>query len=159
MKNLYAFVLLLSGALFIGCTENIPTDPDMKLLKQDSQLIKDKIPICCQVCDPLSGMCRLNGCVEYTHQLVAGTENRNGLYTILLDLKMNSQLCDKCMIVHLEWLIKGNSQESVNVSEDGIALLDKSYSITNRDDVVLYVRYMVTTDGVGIVSTSIVEVE
>lgn len=159
MKNFYAFVFLLSGSLFIGCTENVPTDPNMKMSKPEVQIIKDKIPLCCLVIDPLSGECRLNGCIEYTHQLIAGTGNRVGLYTVLLDLKMNSQLCDKCMTAHLEWLVKGNSQETVNVSEEGIALLDKSYSITNREDVVLYVQYLVTTDGVGIANTAIIEVE
>lgn len=159
MKNFIAFAVLLSLLFFCACQENITTAPGTSLIKPNSQIIHDKIPICCEVCDPLSGVCRVNGCVEYTHQILTMTDNPDGLYTIQLDLNMFSKLCDKCMMMHPEWLIRGYSQETVNVSEEGIALVTKYYDITNRFDVVLRVIYLVTTEGAGIAEIKIIPMQ
>lgn len=159
MKNFIAFAVLLSLLFFCACQENITTAPDKNLIKPNSQIIHDKIPICCEVCDPLSGVCRVNGCVEYTHQILTMTDNPDGLYTIQLDLQMLSKLCDRCMMMHPEWLVRGYSQEIVNVSEEGIALVTKYYDITNRFDVVLRVIYLVTTEGAGIAEIKIVPMQ
>ena len=46
--------------------------------------------------------------------------------------------------------LQAKSEDSMYISEEGIYILQKAYSITNRDDVVLVVQYLVTTEGVGI---------
>lgn len=159
MKILFSLAILMGIICLVGCQENIPTDPITNLSKPSPQIIHGKIPICCEVRDPLSGVCRVDGCVEYTHQIIETPEHPSGVYTILIDLKMNSKLCDRCMMMHPAWLVKGNSEETINVSEEGIALFYKSYEITNREDVVLYVQYLVTTEGVGIVNMDIIDIE
>jgi len=62
-------------------------------------------------------------------------------------------------MVHPDWIIRGYSEETVNVSEDGIALVTKQYEITNRFDVVLKVTYLVTTNGAGIAEVLIVPMQ
>ena len=159
MKNFFSIIILMGIICLVSCQENIPTDPITNLSKPTPPIIHDKIPICCEVCDPLSGTCRLNGCVEYTHQIIDGPENPDGLYTIRLTLQMLSKLCDKCMMMHPEWLIRGNGDLTVNVSEEGIALVTRLYDITNRFDVALKVIYLVTTEGAGIASVMIVPMQ
>jgi len=159
MKYFFSLIGIFGLLFFFACQENITTAPGTSLMKPNSQIIRDKIPICCEVCDPISGVCRVNGCVEYTHQILTLNDNPDGLYTIQLDLNMLSKLCDKCMMMHPEWLIRGYSQETVNVSEEGIALVTKHYDITNRFDVVLRVIYLVTTEGAGIAEIKIVPMQ
>ncbi|NWG28151.1 MAG: hypothetical protein HXY48_06405 [Ignavibacteriaceae bacterium] len=159
MKCFFALLILIIILGLSGCQENIPTDPIVNFPKPISQIIQDKIPICFELCDPLSGVCRVNGCVEYTHQIITAPLNVAGLYTVLLNLQMNSELCSMCMMMHPEWLMRGYGEETVNVSEEGIALVTKLYEITNRFDVVLEVIYLVTTDGVGIAEMKIVPMQ
>jgi hypothetical protein len=78
---------------------------------------------------------------------------------IALHLNINACLNDIAAAANLQWRIEGKSYDLVSVSEEGILFLDKTYSITNRNDVVLYVRYMITTDGVGISSITLVQIE
>jgi len=59
----------------------------------------------------------------------------------------------------IKWSVKGKSQDVVTVSEEGILLIEKSYWIANRYDVVLLVQYLVTTDGVGISGVSLAPLE
>lgn len=159
MKSFFAVSILIIIFYLVGCNENIPTDPMTNFSKLNSQIIHDKIPVCYELRDPLSGVCRVNGCVEYTHQIISAPLNTAGLYTVLLNLQMNSELCSMCMMMHPEWLIRGYSEETVNVSEEGIALVTKLYEITNRFDVVLEVIYLVTTEGVGIAEMKIVPMQ
>lgn len=159
MKNFISLIGMLGLLFFWACQENNITDPGTNLSKPNTELIRSKIPICCEVCDPISGVCRVNGCVEYTHQIIAIANNPDGLYTIQLDLQILSKLCDKCMMMHREWLVRGYSQDILNVSEEGIALVTKYYDITNRFDVVLRVIYLVTTEGAGIAEIKIVPMQ
>jgi hypothetical protein len=62
-------------------------------------------------------------------------------------------------MMHLEWRIQGRSNDIVYVSEDGILLIEKCYTITNRSDVVLLVKYLVTTNGIGISSVILAPLE
>lgn len=160
MKNLIVIAISLSLALMIGCQENLITDPE------NSALLKGKAPevkslkISYEIKDLTYGVCNLSGRVNYTHEVTSMTMNpRQGLYEISLSLYMNSVLCDKLGLVHLEWRAEGRSNEIVTVSEDGILLLEKTYKITNRPDVVLLVKYLVTTNGVGIASVNVVRLE
>ena len=121
---------------------------------------KNRIKICCEVQDPNYGICNLNGCVDYDFKVTSKTMNPGpGTYEISLTLYMNSVLCDMLGMVHLEWRVEGKSHDVVYVSEEGILLLEKSYWITNRTDVVLLVKYLVTTNGVGIASVNLIPLE
>ena len=159
MKKLLFSLVFFSLVLIIGCRENITTDPLSGLMKKSGEMLNERIKICCPVCDPLSGVCNVNGYVDYLHQIIADPENESGVYTILLNLEMNSELCDKCMRVHLDWAIKGFSEDTVYVSEEGIAIVDKTYLISNRNDIILCVQYLVTTEGIGIPNMWLQEVD
>ena len=164
MKTFFVTLAAFLLALIIGCRESLINEPETSLLKKDeisasTTTTTNSIKICCEVRDPQYGSCNLNGCVKYVHQIINRTMNPIGLNEISLRLHMDSKLCDKLGMVHLEWRAEGRSNDIVYVSEEGILLVEKTYWITNRNDVVLLVRYMVTTDGVGISSVNLVPLE
>ena len=160
MKNLFVIVAIFSLALLSGCQENPVFEPQTSSLLKDKKPEKNRIKICCEVQDPNFGVCNLNGCVDYNFEVKSMIMSpRPGAYEISLTLRMNSVLCDKLGMVHLEWRVEGKSHDVVHVSEEGILLLEKSYWITNRTDVVLLVKYLVTTNGVGIASVNLVPLE
>ncbi|HEY6436134.1 MAG TPA: hypothetical protein VIY47_06065, partial [Ignavibacteriaceae bacterium] len=72
---------------------------------------------------------------------------------------INASILDLVGRSHLDWRIEGRSDDLVYVSEEGILLLEKTYNITNRTDVVLLIKYLVTTNGVGIANVNVVPVE
>ncbi|NWG28147.1 MAG: hypothetical protein HXY48_06385 [Ignavibacteriaceae bacterium] len=165
MKTFFLTLAAFSLALIImGCQENVSTEPETSTLFKDgitttNTNLFNRIKICCEVRDPEYGACNLNGNVNYVHQVINQTMNPLGLNEILLKLQMDSRLCDMLGMMHLEWRIEGRSEDVVYVSEEGIAVIEKCYSITNRTDVVLLVKYLVTTDGVGISSLNLAPLE
>ena len=159
MKKIFVALVALSLALIIGCQENLLNEPATSLEKKKYDVLKDVINICCRVQDPFSGGCTLNGCVTYVHQIINRAMNPSGLYEVSLHLEMDSELCSPIGMVHLEWRINAKSDDIIYVSEDGIALVEKSYKITNREDVLLVVRYIVTTDGVQISGVNLAQIE
>ena len=159
MKNLIVIAVSLSLALMIGCQENLINEPETSSLMKDKRPEVSRIKICCEVKDPEYGICRLNGCVDYTYTIITNKMVPRKITEISLNIYMNSVLCDKLGMVHLEWRAEGRSNEIVSVSEEGILLLEKTYSITNRPDVVLLVQYLVTTNGVGIANVNVVPLE
>jgi hypothetical protein len=159
MKTLFALIVAFLLVFFLGCQENAVTEPVFPLEKNDKPVTEQYMKICCELLDPQFGLCNLTGCVTYIHQIMNYSPNTTGLYEISLSLEMDSELCDKLGMYHLEWNIKGRSKDIVYVSEDGIAIVEKSYWITNRNDEMLLVQYLVTTNGVGIANLSLVEIE
>ena len=159
MKNLFVTLVAVLLALIIGCQENFMNEPGYSVEKKSDNVKKNVINICCQVQDPFAGGCTVNGCVTYVHKIINRAMNPTGLYEVSLQLQMDSELCSPLGLLHLEWKIKAKSDNKIYVSEDGIALVEKSYKITNRDDVVLLVRYIVTTDGVRISGVNLAEIE
>ena len=164
MKTFFVTLVAFLLALIIGCQENLINEPGDSLLKKDeittsTTTTTNSLKICCEVRDPEYGACNLNGCVNYVHKIINRAMNPTGLYEISLRLHMDSKLCDKLGMVHLEWRAEGRSDDIVYVSEDGILLLEKCYSITNRSDVVLLVKYLVTTNGIGISSVNLAPLE
>jgi len=160
MKNLIAIVVSLSLALMIGCQENLITDPENSVLFKGKEPEVKSLKISCEVKDLTYGVCNLKGRVNYTHEVTSKTMNpRQGLYEISVSLYINAVLSDRLGIAHLEWRVEARSNDIVTVSEDGILILEKCYSISNRTDVVLLVKYLVTTNGVGIASIDLVPLE
>ncbi len=161
MKTFFVTLIAFSLALLIGCQESIlnEPEPEISLEKTATHTSRNTIELCCQVQDPLSGTCNLNGCVTYVHQVINRGMNPLSSKVISLHLNINASLNDLDGIADLKWRIEGRSYDLVSVSEEGILLLDKTYNITNRNDVVLYVQYMITTDGVGVSSVTLVQIE
>lgn len=159
MKTLILSLVACLLAMFYACQENAINQPETAQIHKHNLPVTNSIKICCEVRDPIYGFCNLNGCLDYTHEIIRETMHPRAVYMISVKLYMNSILCDKLGMVHLEWRAEDRSDDIVYVSEDGIALLEKSYSITNRSDVVLLVRYLVTTNGIGLADTKIVQLE
>jgi len=161
MKFIISLIVLMFILILSGCQDYSPVEPNSQSNKKaNSQFeIIDRIDICCEVCDPISGVCRVLGMVEYVHNIIEVPENPAEVYTISLTLDMSSQLCDRCMIMHKPWIAEGTSNHTVYVSEEGIAIVERGYLISNRNDIMLCVQYLVTTEGVGIPNMWIEEID
>jgi len=159
MKTLFVSLVAFSLALLIGCHENLINEPGTSLDKKSDPAKRGFLKISYELQDPFSGICNLNGSVTYVHQKVNRAMNPLGSNEIALHLEMDARLCSQLGMLHPEWRVEGRSDDVVYVSEEGILLIEKSYNITNRTDVVVLVKYMVTTDGVGISSVSLAEIE
>jgi len=159
MKNLIVAAVILMLAVLLGCQENLIIQPDSSPLLKGEKPIQEKIEICCEVNDISYGMCSLNGFVYYTHEVIRNTMHPRVENLVSLKIHMNSILCDRLGMLHLEWRVEDKSEDVLYVSEEGIYLLEKSYWIENRDDVVLLVQYLVTTDGVGISKLTLAPIE
>lgn len=149
MKKLFLTTVIFSVLLFIGCQENSITEPAGALEKTGNPVNRETIQINFVIDDPLAGKVELVGEVYYTHELLNSDQHRNQ-FLVSVSLEFNSQLNDMLGMMHLEWRSSGKSEDSMYISEEGIYILQKAYSITNRDDVVLVVQYLVTTEGVGV---------
>ena len=160
MKTFFVTLIAFSLALIIGCQENTVNEPANALLKHDDNLVTaNTLKLNYEIQDPLYGSSRLSGTVSYVHQIINRAMNPVGLYEISLHIEMNSELDDLLGMMHLEWIVRERSDDIVYVSEEGILLVEKTYWITNRNDVVLLVKYLVTTNGVGISSVNLVPLE
>jgi len=160
MKKLLFSLVVFSVLFVLGCEENLINEPAVALLKQKDNLASGRtIILNYELQDPSYGYSRLSGSVSYVHQIINRAMNPMGLYEISLHIEMNSELDDHLGLMHLEWIVQGRSEEIYYLSEEGILLVEKSYWITNRNDVVLLVQYLVTTNGVGISNVSLVPLE
>lgn len=149
MKKILLIIAALSVLFVIGCQENSITDPFSTLEKTGNSVTKDTIQINFVIEDPLAGSSELVGVVYYTHELL-NSDQLNNQFLVSVSLELNSLLNDMLGMMHLEWSSSGKSEDSMYINEEGIYILQKSYSITNRNDVVLVVQYLVTTEGVGV---------
>jgi hypothetical protein len=149
MKKLFLTTAIFSVLFFIGCQENSITEPAGTLEKTGDPVNREIIQMNFVIDDPLAGSIELVGEVYYTHEL-ASSDQLSNLFLVSVSLDLNAQLFDMLGGTHPEWSSSGKSEDSMYISEEGIYILQKAYSITNRDDVVLIVQYLVTTEGVGI---------
>lgn len=160
MKTFFVTLAAFSLALIIGCQENMLNEPSGVALKHQDHLVSTNIiKLNYNVRDPLYGTCCLSGRVTYSFQILNRAMNPTGLSEIAINIYINSELNDMLGMMHLEWRVEGRSDDIVYVSEDGIVLIEKCYSITNRNDVVLLVRYLVTTNGIGISGINLAPLE
>ena len=149
MKRLILSTIVLSVLFFVGCQENPITDPVGTLEKTGNPDGKEIIQMNFMIDDPVAGSVEIVGEVYYTHE-VGNSDQLSDLFLVSVTLDLNAELNDMLGMMHLEWKSSGKSEDSMYISEEGIYILQKAYSITNRDDVVLIVQYLVTTEGVGI---------
>jgi hypothetical protein len=149
MKKLLLTAVVFSVLFIIGCQENSITDPVGTLEKRSNTDTREIIQMNFMIDDPLAGKVELVGEVYYTHEL-ANSDHRSSQFLVSVSLELNVQLFDMLGGTHPEWSSSGKSEDSMYISEEGIYILQKAYSITNRNDVVLIVQYLVTTEGVGI---------
>lgn len=160
MKTLFLILVAFLFALIIGCRESLINEPAETMLKQKDNLVNaHTVHINYEISDPLYGVSRLTGKVTFVHQLINQPMGPIGFNRVSIQINIDSELENLFGMMRSKWRIQGRSFDIICVSEEGIVLIEKTYWITNRNDVVLLVRYMVTTDGVGISSVNLVSVE
>ena len=160
MKTFFVTLAAFSLALIIGCQENMLNEPSDALLKHKDNLVTtSNIKLNYDLRDPLVGISKLSGQVSYTFQVITEAMNPMALNRVAIHIDIDAELDDMYGMMHLEWRIQGRSDDVVTVSEEGIVLIEKCYSITNRSDVVLLVQYLVTTNGIGISNVSLAPLE
>jgi len=163
-------LILTTGVLmifaFIGCMENQLTQPEptpenaatkpcLIETAPDPQVLKGEIKLCCELCDPLTGDCKLMGSVAYAHTTLTNT---GGLTKVQINFNMNSQLYTRMMNCAPN-KITGGSCDTVYVNEMGVCFIEKNYEITNRPDVRLGVNYKVTIEDAEIIGTRLHQID
>ncbi len=154
MKKILITAMIFFIIILTGCRGQLPTEPvtKTKISKESSR----KMEICCEVQDPYSGVCQLNGTLIYSLRVLPANSITDGNQTVFLTLDINAVLCDRLGMMHLCWQIKDYCEEELSVSEDGIRILEKDYAVSNRNDVLIRITYLITLNGVSISSISIV---
>ncbi|MCW8805181.1 MAG: hypothetical protein OQK56_01875 [Ignavibacteriaceae bacterium] len=157
MKNLLLTLVAFSVLLLIGCQENSITDPI-----QDSGLQKSDDPSVHTGTMTLEGTLELpnqpnsylsiNGQADYVHELFfIDPIPPAPQYYVSLGLSVNADLSDLSSPIDPIYSISEQTEDLFYVSEEGIYLLEKTFSIQGRDDsMVLRCRFLVTTNGIGL---------
>jgi len=149
MYKIFINLLVLTTILVVGCGENSLNVPVGTLEKNGNTPTREILNFNLVINDPIAGSSELVGTAYYTHE-VANSNLQGNQFLVSVSIDMNSELNDMLGMMHLEWNSSGQSNESFYINEEGIYLLQKAYSITNRDDVMLIIQYLVTTEGMGI---------
>jgi hypothetical protein len=156
MKTFFLTLAALSLALIIGCQESMLNEPSETILKQKDDFVNtNNLSMKYELQDPLYGTSTLTGQVTYIHQVIYQPMGPIGFNRISININLNAELHNLLGISPRKWIIQGRSEDVVTVSEEGILIIEKYYSINNRRDVVLLVQYLVTTDGIGISGVSL----
>jgi hypothetical protein len=160
MKKLFLTTVIFSVLLFIGCQENSITDPIGDVGQQDLQ--KNDDPLVHRGFIELNGILEvpglpnsfleINGQVGYIHELVLVDPIPPApQHYVSLSLQVDVELMDPYSPEDPIWTITDRTEDVIYVSEEGIYLLEKYYSIQGREDgLLLACRFLVTTDGVGL---------
>ncbi len=109
---------------------------------------KDEIKLCCKVCDPLTGYCKLMGRVLYVHTTLSNIE---GFARVQSRFEMKSELHTPLMNCYPN-SISGCSCDTVYINEMGMSFVEKNYPVANRPDIRLGIKYRVTIDGAEIIA-------
>ena len=169
MKNLFLTSMVLFLVFIFGCQESTITDPTQPLAEdQDAQvnnkdLFQDKpddvnhniISLKYELSDPGSpDATQLTGQVKYETTIISSS-NTNRKVWVKVRLEMVALLSRSSESDHPpRWIIEKKTEDKVFFTSTGSAAkeLSKTYSITNRDDVKLFVTYLVTSKTVTISS-------
>ncbi len=150
-RTIKFFVLFLALALIaVGCSELPPTGPagvNEELSKPANQQI---VKLDYKVEDPVSGFSEVVGELSCYHEVLTKPSDNNSIYLVRVQLELEAELQDMLGMYHLKWGISGKSDDLVQIKGGSSYILKKIYPITNRNDCVLAVDYVVTTEGVGI---------
>jgi hypothetical protein len=172
MKNLFLTSMVLFLVFIFGCQESTITDPTQPLAEdQDAQvnnkdLFQDKpddvnhniISLKYELSDPGSPdatqLTQLTGQVSYFNTIMQPITD-DGKIWVKVRLEMVALLSRSSESDHHpRWMIEKKTEDKVFFTSTGSAAkeLSKTYSITNRDDVKLFVTYLVTSKTVTISS-------
>jgi hypothetical protein len=148
MKNLFLTCMVLSLVFIFGCQESSITDPTQPLAKNDiaADVNHNQIGLNYKLADPRGGgTLELAGQVSYNNTILPSITD-DGKVWVKVILGMSSQLSRSGGTEHPVWKIEEKTEDNMLFTNTGSVAkkLYKTYSITNRDDVVLSVTYFIT---------------
>lgn len=160
VKILAIFIIMS----FISCNENLINQPEVSAniyaAKTDfnvnditfiSPVIRGEIKLYCNVFDPVAGESQINGNVTYAHHILQRSGN---ISRIKVNLELNAELCSKLM-APVKHSIYGTTFDTVSVEAGGKVLIDKYYGVLYRPDLTVYVQYLITPVGIGIMQVNL----
>jgi len=161
MKKFFLTTVAFSVLLIIGCQENSITDPiDLQdLQKNDDPLVhQGTITLNGLLLDPSvsdDSYLTISGQIDYVHRIeLVDPIPPAPQYYVSLSLSVNASLISSTDSPNEPVMeVTSESEDIFYVSEDGIYLLEKSFTIRGRvedDGMFLFCRFLVTTDGVGL---------
>ena len=163
MKNLFLTCMVLFLVFTFGCQESFITDPTQPLAKDDPGAVNHNIiSLKYQLADPSGlGACQLTGQVSYFNTIIPSITD-DGKVWVKVRLEMIALLCRSRESDHPpRWKIEKKTEDKMFFTNTGLAVktLHKTYSITNRDDVELYVKYLITLKSVKVVKVFLRHIE
>lgn len=157
MKKLFLTLVAFSALTIIGCGENSITDPlesnvTSEVQKSDDpQVNQGTIRLESMLVDPsvpFTTYLQIRGGIEYVHELVIVDPIPPASQSyVQLHLSINAELNDPYSPEDPIWHVTGNSTDIIDVSEEQIYRLDKSFALQDRSDgLTLVCRFIVTSD-------------
>jgi hypothetical protein len=164
MKNLLLTLVAFSVLLLIGCQESSIIDPiqDTQLQKNDDPSVTTgTIMLEGALNDPhpvMNSNYLVNGEIKYQHTLQRlDPIPPNPQLMVSLSLSVSANFTYLCTVCSPQpdnasvGSIITDTNDNLYVPEDGIYMLEKTFSIQGRDDgMVLKCRFHLTTDGIGL---------
>lgn len=147
MKKLLALLSVIFLVILVGCQENQITEP-VESLDKNIITAGEQMKLCCPLADPLCGRSLLNGLVNVYKKPGGLDAYANITYSFTINLA--AELVDISQnTIHSRWLVKGTSDHDVKFlnNSDGLVIIHKGYPVTNREDVMLVVKYQVDRNG------------
>jgi hypothetical protein len=160
MKIYLLLLLFIPFLFFTGCRENNITDPlsepagDKKLSGPNwdgffelNQILPNPHNV--------EVLYKLQGTISYDHEFRL-TDPVPGLpdHLVILSLSINAALISADPPGQ-NLTITGTSQDVIYVSEEGISILDKVFPVSGANELNLFCRFIVTTDGVSLNSVTL----
>lgn len=163
MKKLFVLIAILLAFAFFGCQENQITDPVLSVDKKAELPSGGWVKLCSPVLDPLSGPCEVRGSVYYkiSQPIIITGPNITSKQTsrVTLSLILEGELCDLYGLSnHARWSINGHSEHSLIFLQDEFKTIIKMYPVSNRNDILLAVKYNVEKNSVNVSSLSLRQV-
>jgi len=164
MKKLFVIPVFFLIMLLIGCQENPITEPVTE--RSNPLIVKEGvINLGGFLIDPASGsICKLVGKLSYIHEATLPINSTNIVINITTDI--DALLCGEAIPIGYPWVIKQTNHHTFVVknmqtlnttykSDDEKSFV-MHYKITNRDDMMLQIKYLVNKDDLKVKSVSFV---
>ena len=160
MKNLLLTIFVFSVLLLIGCQENSITEPfsnesPNKMQSAGGEITHGSIPLegILEVQGSDNLYYTINGSINYIHEIVqVDPIPPSPQYYVKLSLSVNAILASlRDFPGNNSYTLSSESEDVFYVSEEGIYLLEKTFYLQGSfEGMVLVLRFLVTTDGVGL---------
>lgn len=163
MKKLFVISIVFLTMFFMGCQENQLSEP--VLTENDGNILKTElINLSAFLVDPAStSQCKLVGTLAYILETSVPGNSTNLIINLSIDI--DAWLCSEATHIGFPWVIKQSNNhtfiiknmQSLNTTfkSDNEKSFVMHYKITNRDDIMLEIKYVVDQNHLRIRSISI----